>query len=133
MCGARFTTYEYVEERPIQVLKRSGAVEDFDRRKLLQSVALAGAKRPLSASAMEALVDDIEDALSRYAGVEVPSVKLGEMVMERLRALDRVAYVRYASVYRNFQDAGEFQEFVDEMTVRQEREALRRIQEELPF
>lgn len=133
MCGTRFTTYEYVEERPIQVLKRSGAVEDFDRRKLLQSVALAGAKRPLSASAMEALVDDIEDALSRYAGVEVPSVKLGEMVMERLRALDRVAYVRYASVYRNFQDAGEFQEFVDEMTVRQEREALRRIQEELPF
>ncbi|HSM60364.1 MAG TPA: transcriptional regulator NrdR [Longimicrobiales bacterium] len=133
VCGTRFTTYEYVEERPIQVLKRSGAVEDFDRRKLLQSVALAGAKRPLSASAMEALVDDIEDALSRYAGVEVPSVKLGEMVMERLRALDRVAYVRYASVYRNFQDAGEFQEFVDEMTVRQEREALRRIQEELPF
>jgi len=61
-------------------------------------------------------VDDIEDALSRYAGLEVPSVKLGELVMDRLRGLDRVAYVRFASVYRNFQDAGEFQEFVDEMT-----------------
>lgn len=133
VCGARFTTYEYVEERPIQVLKRSGNVEDFDRAKLLTSVRTACAKRPVSASSMEALVDDIEDALSRYAGLEVPSVKLGEMVMDRLRHLDRVAYVRFASVYRNFQDAGEFQEFVDEMTERQEREALRRIQEELPF
>jgi transcriptional repressor NrdR len=133
VCSARFTTYEYVEERPIQVLKRSGAVEDFERRKLLSSVRTACAKRPVSASAMEAAVDEIEDALSRYAGVEVPSVKLGEMVMERLQSLDRVAYVRYASVYRNFQDAGEFQEFVDEMTLRQEREELRRIQQELPF
>jgi len=133
VCGARFTTYEYVEERPIQVLKRSGNVEDFDRAKLLNSVRMACAKRPVSASSMEALVDEIEDAVSRYAGLEVPSVKLGELVMERLRQLDRVAYVRFASVYRNFQDAGEFQELVDEMTERQEREALRRIQEELPF
>jgi transcriptional repressor NrdR len=133
VCGARFTTYEYVEERPIQVLKRSGAVEDFDRVKLLASVKVACAKRPVSASAMERVADEVEDALSRYAGVEVPSVKLGEMVMDRLRGLDRVAFVRYASVYRNFQDAGEFQEFVDEMRQRQEREALHRIQEELPF
>jgi len=133
VCGARFTTYEYVEERPIQVLKRSGAVEDFDRTKLLASVKVACAKRPVSASAMERVADEIEDALSRYAGVEVPSAKLGEMVMDRLRSLDRVAFVRYASVYRNFQDAGEFQEFVDEMRQRQEREALHRIQEELPF
>jgi len=122
-----------VEERPIQVLKRSGAVEDFDRTKLLASVKVACAKRPVSASAMERVADEIEDALSRYAGVEVPSAKLGEMVMDRLRSLDRVAFVRYASVYRNFQDAGEFQEFVDEMRQRQEREALHRIQEELPF
>lgn len=133
VCGARFTTYEYVEERPIQVLKRSGAVEDFDRSKLLDSVRIACAKRPVSASAMESVVEKIEDALSRYAGVEVPSQKLGEMVMDHLRGLDRVAFVRYASVYRNFQDAGEFQELVDEITQRQEREALRRIQEELPF
>ena len=118
VCGARFTTYEYVEERTIQVLKRSGAVEDFDRGKLLDSVKVACAKRPVSASAMEALIDGVEDVLSRRAGVEVPSVELGAMVMERLSPLDRVAYVRYASVYRNFQDAGEFQEFVDEMTQR---------------
>lgn len=133
VCGARFTTYEYVEERPIQVLKRSGAVEDFDRRKLLDSIAVACAKRPVSGTAMEGLADEIEDALSRYAGIEVPSSKLGEMVMERLRSLDRVAYVRYASVYRNFQDAGEFQEFVDEMAAAQEREEQRRNQVELPF
>ena len=133
VCGARFTTYEYVEERPIQVLKRSGAVEDYDRGKLLGSVKVACAKRPVSASAMEALIDEVEDVLSRRAGLEVPSVELGAMVMERLSPLDRVAYVRYASVYRNFQDAGEFQEFVDEMTQRQRREALRQNQVEFPF
>lgn len=133
VCGTRFTTYEYVEERPLQVLKRSGAVEDFDRGKLLASVKVACAKRPVSGSAMEKLVDEIEDELSRQAGVEVPSSEIGELVMARLSPLDRVAYVRYASVYRNFQDAGEFQEFVDEMTAEQEREALRRNQVEFPF
>ena len=133
VCDARFTTHEYVEERPIQVLKRSGAVEDFDRSKLVASVKVACAKRPVSASEMEALVDDIEDGLSRQAGLEVPSVQLGALVMERLSPIDRVAYVRFASVYRNFQDAGEFQEFVDEMTAAQKREALRRNQVEFPF
>lgn len=133
VCGARFTTYEYVEERPIQVLKRSGAVEPFDRAKLLDSVRVACAKRPVSASQMEQLVDQIEDELSREAGLEVPSVRLGSRVMDLLRPLDRVAYVRFASVYRNFQDAGEFQEFVDEMAAAQAREELRRNQVELPL
>ncbi|MDZ7780323.1 MAG: transcriptional regulator NrdR [Gemmatimonadota bacterium] len=133
VCGARFTTYEYVEERATQVLKRSGAVEDFDRGKLLSSVKVACAKRPVSGSAMEELVDRVEDELSKAAAVEVPSVQLGALVMELLRPLDRVAYVRFASVYRNFQDAGEFQEFVDEMAAAQEREELRRNQVELPI
>ena len=133
VCGARFTTYEYVEERPIQVLKRSGAIEDLDRAKLLRSVKIACAKRPVSAHDMESLIDDIEDAFSRQAGVEIPSVKLGALVMERLAPLDRVAYVRYASVYRNFQDAGEFQEFVDEMAYADSREEQRRNQVELPI
>ena len=113
VCGARFTTYEYVEERPIQVLKRSGAIEDFDRAKLLRSVKIACAKRPVSAHDMESLIDDIEDAFSRQAGVEIPSVKLGALVMERLAPLDRVAYVRYASVYRNFREAKDFEAFVE--------------------
>ncbi len=133
VCGSRFTTYEYVEERPIQVLKRSGAVEEFDRAKLLGSVRVACAKRPVSASQMEQLVDAIEDELSREAGVEIPTVRLGALVMDLLRPLDRVAYVRFASVYRNFQDAGEFQDFVDEMAAAQEREELRRNQVELPL
>ncbi len=131
VCGARFTTYEYVEERPIQVLKRSGAIEDFDRSKLLRSVKVACAKRPVSLAQMEALVDDIEDVFSRQAGAEVPSERLGELVMQRLTPLDRVAYVRFASVYRNFQDAGEFQEIVDEIEDAQRREELRRNQVEL--
>jgi len=133
VCGTRFTTYEYIEERTAQVLKRSGAVEDFDRDKLLASVKVACAKRPVSLSDMEALVEAIEDELSRTATVEIPSVQLGALVMERLRPLDRVAYVRFASVYRNFQDAGEFQEFVDEMAAAQAREELRRNQVELPI
>ena len=133
MCGARFTTYEYVEERPIQVLKRSGAIEDFDRTKLLRSVKVACAKRPVSAVEIEELVDSVEDVLSREAGVEFDSIRLGALVMERLSPLDRVAYVRFASVYRNFQDAGEFQEFVDEMAAAQRREELRRSQVELPL
>jgi transcriptional repressor NrdR len=133
VCGARFTTYEYVEERPIQVLKRSGAVEEFDRGKLLDSLRVACAKRPVSASEMELVVDEIEDELSKDAGLEIPSIRLGAMVMERLRPIDRVAYVRFASVYRNFQDAGEFQEFVDEMAAAQDREEQRRNQVELPL
>ena len=131
VCGTRFTTYEYVEERPIQVLKRSGAIEDFDRSKLLRSVKVACAKRPVSLAQMEALVDDIEDVFSRQAGAEVPSERLGALVMERLSPIDRVAYVRFASVYRNFQDAGEFQEIVDEIADAQRREELRRNQVEL--
>jgi|TARA_B100001013_G_scaffold158953_1_gene94884 transcriptional repressor NrdR len=82
---------------------------------------------------MDALVDDIEDILSAQVGVEVLSVQLGTLVMERLSPIDRVAYVRFASVYRNFQDAGEFQEFVDEITAAKEREELRRNQVELPL
>ena len=108
-------------------------VEDFNRAKLLHSVKVACAKRPISASQMDELVDDIEDILSVQVGVEVLSVQLGKLVMERLSPIDRVAYVRFASVYRNFQDAGEFQEFVDEITAAQEREELRRSQVELPF
>lgn len=133
VCETRFTTYEYVEERPIQVLKRDGSAEEFDREKLLRSLKIACAKRPVSAARMEAIADGIEELLSRHAGVEVASERIGEMVMDALRPLDRVAYVRYASVYRNFQDIGEFREFVDELNVRQQRELQARNQVELPL
>ena len=130
-CGARFTTYEYVEARPTQVLKRDGAAEDFDREKLRRSVQVACAKRPVSPAEIEAIVDEIEDTVSRGAGVEIPSARIGEMVMERLKPLDRVAYVRFASVYRNFQDPDEFQDFVHEMNTRDRRERQARGQVEL--
>jgi transcriptional repressor NrdR len=132
-CGGRFTTYEYVEERPIQILKASGNAEDFDRGKLLRSVQLACVKRPVSASAIDALVDRVEDQLSRQAGVEIPSSQVGELVMEGLKPLDRVAYVRFASVYRNFQDIDEFQELMAELAARRDAEFRARNQVELPF
>lgn len=82
---------------------------------------------------MEAIADRIEEVVGRTAGVEVPSEQIGELIMDALRPLDRVAFVRYASVYRNFQDIGEFQEFVDELTLRQQRELQARNQVELPL
>jgi len=133
VCDSRFTTYEYVEERPVQVLKQDGSAQEFDRGKVLRSLKIACAKRPISAATMEAMVEGIEEAVSRQAGVEVPSERIGELVMDALRPRDRVAYVRYASVYRNFQDIGEFQEFVDELEVRQRQEMQALNQVELPL
>jgi len=132
-CSTRFTTYEFVEERPVQVLKQSGAVEEYDRTKLIRAVRTACAKRPVSMSAIEEIADLVEDTLGGQAGVEVPSQRIGELVMAHLKPLDRVAYVRFASVYRNFQDVGEFQEFVDEMNERGRLELQRREQSELPL
>lgn len=132
-CGLRFTTYEYVEERPIQVLKRDGATEEFDRAKLVRAVKLACAKRPVSLSEIESIADEVEDLLSRQAGVEVPSQEIGEEVMERLKPLDRVAYIRFASVYRNFQDPDEFQEVIHEMQEGARQELQRKHQAELPL
>lgn len=118
-CGRRFTTYESIDEEPLTVRKQSGAVERYDREKLAESVRVASAKRPVSLSEIEELVDDIEAELSASEEREVSSQRIGEMVMSRLRALDQVAYVRFASVYRNFQDTSEFTEEVQELLRRQ--------------
>ncbi len=98
--------------------KRTGSSESYDRSKLLSSIQIACAKRPVSLSDIEALVDDVEEALQTSDMREVSSRELGEMVMLRLRALDQVAYVRFASVYRNFQDTTEFMEEVRELLIR---------------
>lgn len=132
-CGARFTTYEEVEQRPIRVLKRSGESEEYDRRKLLRSLTAACAKRPVSSDAIDQIVEEVEDALGRSAGVEVSSTRISDMVMHQLRQLDRVAYVRYASVYRNFRDLDEFEDFVSEVRARQRRELATLDQVELPL
>ncbi|MEJ2679789.1 MAG: transcriptional regulator NrdR [Gemmatimonadota bacterium] len=99
-CGRRFTTYEYVEDRPVQVLKRDGSTEPYDREKLIRAIRLPCVKRPISQGEIEGLVDQIEDALSRTGSEEVDSRLIGDLVMAGLRARDHVAYVR-APVRRN--------------------------------
>ncbi len=117
-CGHRFTTYEQIEEEPLLVQKRAGGTETYDRAKLLASIRVACAKRPVSNAEIEALVDGIEECLADWDANEVPSMELGRLVMEGLRTLDQVAYVRFASVYRNFQDTTEFMEEVRELVRR---------------
>ena len=132
-CSARFTTYEYVEERPITVLKRDGRSEEFDRAKLVRSLRVACAKRPIGLGQIDELADRTQEALSRDGGGEIPSVRIGELVMAALEPLDRVAYVRFASVYRNFQDIDEFEDVVKDLNTLDQREALARHQAELPL
>ena len=132
-CGRRFTTYEYVEERQLQVVKRDGTIESFDRRKLLRSLRLACVKRSITADDIETIVADIEDDLMKRGLDEVETGLIGELVMDRLKARDHVAYVRFASVYRNFQDIDEFYEELRELSARRARAAQSEGQAELPF
>ena len=132
-CERRFTTYEYVEERALQVIKRDGTVEPYVREKMLRSIQLPCAKRPIAPSEVEAIADQVEDALNHLGHDEIESRLIGEMVMERLRTLDHVAYVRFASVYRNFQDLEEFEDELRELSVRRARAAANENQAELPL
>ncbi|HEY3329475.1 MAG TPA: transcriptional regulator NrdR [Capsulimonadaceae bacterium] len=112
-CGRRFTTFEHIEELQLQVIKKNGGREPFDRNKLLSSVIVAVKKRPVPTSRVEEAVDEIERILSNSIEKEVSSDKIGELVMEQLQTLDQVAYVRFASVYMQFEDATQFRDFVD--------------------
>lgn len=107
-CGRRFTTKEYVEEQPLMVSKADGRREPFDREKLRRSIQLACTKRPISTDVIDELVSEIENELRDKTRDEVESRVIGQMVMDRLRNLDEVAYVRFASVYRRFQAKEEF-------------------------
>jgi len=108
-CDLRFTTYERIQSTALLVTKRDKRREEFNREKLLAGIRKACAKRPISSRVIEKMVEDIEAELQHLGHVEVPTTILGEMVMERLRNLDRVAYIRYASVYRDFQDIDSFE------------------------
>ena len=132
-CGRRFTTYEYIEERTLQVAKRDGETEPFDHRKLLRSIEMASAKRPITPAEIETIVEDIERELDRRETGEVTSRAIGEMVMERLKERDQIAYVRYASVYRNFADVQEFAEELSELRELAALREVRRYQRELPL
>ena len=108
-CGVRFTTYERIQSTALIVAKRDGRREEFNRDKLFHSIRLACAKRPLPTGTLDKVVDDIEGQLQRLGRAEVPTGMIGEMVTSRLMELDRVAYIRYASVYRDFDDVEAFE------------------------
>lgn len=107
-CSRRFTTYETVEFAPIMVIKKDGRRQSFDRRKILNGMLRACEKRPVSLDTLEGIVSRIEQDLQSSMEHEIQSEALGEIVMRHLRKLDQVAYVRFASVYRQFQDIGSF-------------------------
>ena len=109
-CGRRFTTYEKVEEIIMMVVKKDGRREAFDRSKVLNGIIKACEKRPVSMSDMEAMTDEIEKALSNSMEKEVESYYIGELIMNQLKNVDEVAYVRFASVYRQFKDINSFME-----------------------
>ena len=120
-CGKRFTTYEFVEEVLPMVVKKDGRREPFDRTKIRSGVKRACEKRPISTDAIESLVERVEQTCQEYQGKEIPSSVVGEKVMEELQELDGVAYVRFASVYREFRDVTDFlQELKDFLSARKE-------------
>ena len=109
-CGKRFTTYEYVEEVSLMVIKKDSRREPFDRKKVISGIMKACEKRPISMEKMEEIATLVERAIQKKSDREVSSPRIGELVMEKLKALDDVAYVRFASVYRQFKDVGQFME-----------------------
>jgi len=114
-CGERFTTYEALETRPVLVIKRSGQRVSYDRAKIMTGIAKACEKRQVSMEQIEIIVDGLEQDLAKSGRREVPSETLGQMVLDRLREVDDVAYVRFASVYRSFQDVQEFRELLRQL------------------
>jgi transcriptional repressor NrdR len=114
-CGVRFTTYERIQSTALMVSKRDNRREEFNREKLVTGIRKACAKRPIASRTIEKMVEDIETELQHLGQGEVPAMIIGEMVMERLKNLDRVAYIRYASVYRDFQDIESFERAVKDL------------------
>ena len=112
-CGQRFTTFEHVQLRDLTVIKKNGAKVMFDRDKLARSIFLAVRKRPISPERVEKIVNSIQRRLESTGESEILSTKIGELVMEALASLDHVAYIRFASVYRDFREPKDFEEFLE--------------------
>ncbi len=115
-CGGRFTTFERIQLRELTVIKKTGRRVPFDRDKLVRSVQVALRKRPVESDRIERLVSGIVRRLESMGESEIPSAMVGKLVMEGLSSLDAVAYVRFASVYRNFREAKDFEEFLGELS-----------------
>lgn len=114
-CGKRFTTYEIIESLPIIVVKKDKSREAFDRDKLLNGLLRACEKRPVSIDTLEKAVDEIEALIQNSLDREVTSLRIGEFAMEKLKGIDEVAYVRFASVYRSFKDINSFREEINQL------------------
>jgi transcriptional repressor NrdR len=115
-CGSRFTTFERVQLRELTVVKSDGAKAPFDREKLLRSLRIALRKRPVDDDRIDRIVNSIQRRLETLGENEIPTKVVGEMVMDHLAGLDQVAYVRFASVYRNFREAKDFEDFVGKLS-----------------
>ena len=114
-CGARFTTFERVQLRELTVIKSTGKREPFDREKLLRSMQIALRKRQVDADRVERVVNSIVRRLESSGESDIPSKTIGSLIMDALKTLDPVAYVRFASVYRNFREARDFEQFIEEL------------------
>ncbi len=114
-CGARFTTFEWVQLRELTVVKSNGKRETFDRDKLLRSMTIALRKRPVERDRVERVVNGIVRRLESSGESEIPTTLVGQLIMDALASLDQVAYVRFASVYRNFREARDFEEFIEKL------------------
>lgn len=115
-CKERFTTYERPDISPITVIKKDGRQEPFDRAKVLRGIVKACEKRPISVTAMEKMSDDVEAEIRRGQAREISSRDIGQMVMKKLRQADKVAYLRFASVYREFNDVNDFEKELTKLT-----------------
>ncbi|MGN1423822.1 MAG: transcriptional regulator NrdR [Oscillospiraceae bacterium] len=114
-CGFRFTTYEIIEEVPLMVIKKDHSIEPFDREKLVERLRRAAVKRPVSLETLENMVEEIASELKNTLQREVTSDKIGEMVLHKLKKIDAVAYIRFASVYRDFNDVDSFMKIISEL------------------
>jgi transcriptional repressor NrdR len=125
-CEERFTTYEHIEEVPLMVVKRDGRRQPFDRTRVLNGLLKACEKRPISVEQIESMVDDIEHAIRKKYDREISSKDIGEMIVGRLSILDEVAYVRFASVYRQFRDVNEFMDELQTILTRKKLKKLKK-------
>ncbi|MBR1422635.1 MAG: transcriptional repressor NrdR [Ruminococcus sp.] len=117
-CGKRFTTYEVIEKPQLMVYKRDGSFEPFDRQKLIKGLQIAVKKRPVSVEAITGLVDDVENTFANKMQTETNTSEIGDMVLKKLKKLDQVAYVRFASVYKDFTSVDSFIQIISELSER---------------
>ena len=114
-CEYRYTTYEYILANPVKVIKKSGDREEYDRSKLEKSFNIACKKRPVPEEKVQQAVQSIEEKISNISNIEIEANQIGELVMEQLKEIDKIAFIRFASVYRQFKDIGEFQAQIEDL------------------